>query len=466
MLPVEPCEASDTHCTMSSLYKKIFMFIILTWIYSTLYTFSLFLYLLLFAYQSLFRNRKVITLLERIKKPVLKQSRNDQILRPSLWIHAVSVGEINAIKPLVNSLNMDSDCLFISTITETGQGLARTLFGDRAHIFYFPLDWQWLCRRHLRSIRPSAVLLTETEIWPSFIAAAKSLNIPVLLINGRISDRSLKGYQRLAFFMRPLFQKVHHFCMQSKQDKQRIIELGAPASRVNQMGNLKYDYHLPTSKKKEELVKRLRQLTKAEKQNLLWVCGSTRPGEEKILLEIFQKLRSDFPYLHLLLAPRHPHRIRTLQEIVQNYKFQWMNISKLEIQNSCQVFLLDTIGDLPYLYQLADVVFMGGSLVATGGHNIIEAAHFSKPILFGPHMENFKEISNEFLEAYAALQIQSSSELYSKLFHLLRDPAARNWLGRNARKVVRDNKGAVNRTLEIVKQHVTLDTGEKNFSVN
>lgn len=421
--------------------------------YSVLYTFSVFLYLPFFLYRVVVEDKSMVNLFKRFIPPAAQPAT----LPPesTLWIHAVSVGEVKAAESLVRTLTEDSRNLFVSTITDTGQDLAQSLYADQAQVFYFPLDWQWLCRLYLSRIRPSAVLLMETEIWPGFISAAASLEIPILLVNGRISDQSFRRYQGIRFFLGPLFTLISHFCMQTRQDKERILKLGARADRVNQMGNLKYDYQLTETPENTAMVQRLENLLKPDADDFLWICGSTREGEERLLLEVFQTMSQRFPTLRMLLAPRHPHRAKEISRLLNHYGFSHLRSSQLDSQEitSPRVLILDSIGELAYVYQLADVVFVGGSLVATGGHNIIEVAYFAKPILFGPHMENFKEISSAFLKSYAALQVQSTEELTSKLHDLLSDADTRRWLGRNARKVVRDNQGAVERTLQIVRQY-------------
>jgi len=428
------------------------MFYTLLWTYSILYTCLLIFYLPLFIYRVLVQGKDPSILFKRIGAPPLRTSGDPA--RPSLWIHAVSVGEVKAIEPLVEALALNRDQLFISTITDTGQNLARSRFQERACVFYFPFDWKWICRLYLRRVSPTCVLLAETEIWPGFISAAKSLDIPVLLINGRISDHSLRRYRRIRFFLRPLLRYISLFCVQTRQDRDRIIELGAASSRVHQLGNLKYDYQLAQLPEKARMLQIIQAVLKPEPDDLLWICGSTREGEEKVLLEVFQSLGEEFPSLRLLLAPRHPHRVDEISRLVETAQISYLRRSELDSQtpDPPKVLLLDTIGELAYLYQLADVVFVGGSLVPTGGHNIIEVAYFSKPILFGPHMENFKEISNAFLESDAALQVHSGEELPEKIAQLLRDPATREALGGNARQVIGDNQGAVGRTLEIVER--------------
>lgn len=370
--------------------------------------------------------------------------------RPRIWIHAVSVGEVNLIRPLVEALRPDFE-LWISTTTETGQDLARKLY-PRDPVFYFPLDWGWLCRRYLREIRPQMVLVAETEIWPNLLFQAHRDQTPVVLINGRISDRSLARYRRARRLLAPVLGLIDQFCMQSKGDKQRIVDLGAPPDRVRTVGNLKYDYELRPDPEKSQAVERLAAILKPDERSLLWICGSTREQEEEQLAEVFSALKRDFPSLRWLVAPRHTHRAEAITEVLASRGWRPVRRSQLNSSNCApEIMVLDTIGELAYLYQLADLVFIGGSLVPWGGHNIIEAANFGKPITFGPYMQNFKEIADTFVQAYAAIQVSSQDELLDRSRDLLQDAAARKWLGNNARRVVRENQGALKRTLEVVR---------------
>ena len=378
-------------------------------------------------------------------------------MRPRLWVHAVSVGEVNSIRPLIDALNLKSSQLCISTTTETGQRLARQLFRDRARIFYFPLDWPWLCRRYLRSVDPAAVLVVETEIWPGFIFAAHESGIPVVLVNGRISDRSFARYRRFRPPLRHFLRQLDRLCMQSPQDRDRIVELGSVPSRTFSIGNLKYDYSLEPDPGKLALTRRIRSLFGSDP---IWVCGSTREGEEEQLLDAFHEIRREFPDLRLVLAPRHPRRSAEVSGLLRQRGLAHVKRSNLNgfrdagSSGRPEVLLLDTIGELAQIYELAQVVFVGGSLVTWGGHNIIEAAHFGKPILVGPHMHNFREMARIFLKGGAALQVRDSGDLARRLKELLGSEAARRGLGRNARRILRDNRGAVGRTSRIVSEYL------------
>jgi len=312
--------------------------------------------------------------------------------------------------------------------------------------------------RFLQRIDPDLVILTETEIWPNFVAAGADLGIPTILVNGRISDRSFGRYKRLRFFFRPLIERISHFCMQSKLDKQRIEEIGAPPDRVNWVGNLKFDYHLDLTTEKEQLNLVLKKALTIKGDEKIWLCGSTKPGEEEILLAIFARLRKQHQNLKMLIAPRHPQRGSEILDLAAGLSQRCLLRSGLnggsEESARSDILILDSIGELAHVYGIADLVFMGGSLVPTGGQNVIEAAAFGKPIIFGPHMENFRDIAKAFTDSYAALQVESAAELETKLSDLIDDSHAREWLGRNARKVIRDNQGALDRTLQLLKQYL------------
>ncbi|MBI4444364.1 MAG: 3-deoxy-D-manno-octulosonic acid transferase [Acidobacteria bacterium] len=424
--------------------QKLFSFL-----YPVLYALVLILYFPYLLWRS-FRERRRIHFWDRLQPP---RSETAARTAQGIWIHAVSVGEVNAIRPLAEHLSTAGITLWISTGTETGQAQARRLFEGKAGLFYFPLDWKSVCRRYLKNIRPSMVLLTETELWPSFLKAAQELAIPVVLINGRISNSSFRRYSRFPQLTRTMLRAVTCFCMQSRQDKERVIKLGAEPSRVYLPGSLKFDYELVSDPAREDLATRVEQILRTDANSLIWVCGSTREGEEEVLIRVFADLRGEYPDLRLVLAPRHPHRAEVLRQLIDPHRLTCLFRSQSDQApppSGVDVFVLDSLGELSYIYRVADVVFLGGSLVATGGHNMIEAAYFGKPIIVGPYMDNFKEISELFLTSYAALQVQSAAELGKRLRELLKDANSRSWLGRNARRVVMENQGALRRTLELI----------------
>ena len=371
---------------------------------------------------------------------------------PRVWIHSVSVGEANSLRPLVEQLGLSRDRLFISTTTETGQAVARHLYSEKSTVFFFPLDWKTSCRRYLRAVAPDLVILTETELWPSFIHCVRTARIPLLLLNGRISDRSFKRYQRIGFLTSWMLETFCKLGMQTREDRDRVVRLGGPSDRIHWIGNLKFDYSLPENPGASAAVRQVALALGQEKGHLIWVCGSTHEGEEAVLLDVFLALQKEFEHLRWVVAPRHPHRSDSVTRLLRASSLRVVRRSQLESCESIdpQVVVVDTIGELAHLYEIADLVFVGGSLTPVGGHNLIEPAHFKKPILFGPHMENFREISEVFLNSYGALQVQTAQELQNKMRELLRDASTRDWLGGNARRVIRDNQGAVRRAMELV----------------
>lgn len=414
-----------------------------------------------FLYFRRFRSGKRAHLKERMGRSLAPRPSCDQ---KAIWIHAVSVGEVKAITPLANLLHSKGFEVLISTTTETGQQVANDLFKATARVFYFPLDLPGTCRRFLDKLAPDLILLTETEFWPNFIDAASQAHIPIMVINGRISDRSYPRYRRAARLLRPVLDRIEHFCMQSRQDKERILNLGVPAEKVNWVGNLKFDYPLekPKDNRLEELMRApLRSFTgRDQEEQLIWLCGSTREGEEDVLLPVFLHLQEKHPGLKWILVPRHPHRCTGVKDLLESAGVRSVLRSTLPSATENQqvdCILVDTVGELLHLYPLADLVYIGGSLVPTGGQNPIEPAAFGKPILFGPHMENFREIAESFVRSYAALQVSSPEELEQRLEALIKDHNTRQWLGRNARKVIRSNQGALERTAQLIFQRVSAN---------
>lgn len=432
------------------------MFRTLLYCYSFLYALGLILYLPVLLIQGATSGKRTV-LSPRLGFDSSFRNLRGAGSKTRIWVHAVSVGEINAMRPVIKRLLDSNHDLVISTTTLTGRHLADELFATQAQVIYFPLDLASICSRYLRRIRPQAVIVAETELWPNFIFAAHRLRIPLIIVNGRVSDKSFNNYRRLHSFFGPLLERVSHFCMQTRIDKERILAIGAPEQRVNWVGNLKYDYTMSSPPEKEALRDALGRLLAPENEPIL-LCGSTKPGEEEQLIPVFCNLRKEFPKLKLLLAPRHPHRGTEVAAMLNAESLVCGLRSQLDLTSSpplpLDAIVLDSVGELAHLYALADVVFMGGSLVPTGGQNIIEPAAFGKPILFGPSMSNFREIAQSFTEAYAALQVESADELQARLKDLLGDPHAREWLGRNARKVIRTNQGAIERTIEIFNQYL------------
>ena len=378
---------------------------------------------------------------------------------PPIWLHAVSVGEVMAATPLALELaSRRPDLpLLVSTVTDTGRAVAEQRLPARQYVF-FPLDFGWAVRPALDRLRPRAVLLTETEIWPNFIRACGMRGIPVVLINGRISPRSFPRYRRV----RPLFAKVLQgiglFCMQTSQDAARILELGAPEDRVHVVGNLKFDLAM-AGHAGEGLV--VRTMLGLPNTRPVLVAGSTHRGEEGSVLKAFQAARRTAADLLLLLAPRHPERLAEVEGLLAQAGLQWVRRSRLPAPCASQqaglpvkelppVILLDTMGELAKLYAAGTIVYVGGSLVPIGGHNVLEAAAYARPVLFGPHMGNFAEMARLFLEQGAGLQVRDATELGEQIVRLLAEPAAAGRMGEVGRSIVETHRGASRRTVDLL----------------
>ena len=430
------------------------MALLARFLYPPIYSLLILAYAPLHIYRIMFsRKGHLSSLLDRLGKLPLSLSTPSEWEGARLWLHAASVGEVMSIRALVNQLCERPAKIFISTTTEAGQQVAKDLYGEQATVFFFPLDWKWVYRRYLRAVSPDLVLLTETELWPSFITCLAESNVPLALINGRISNRSLGRYQRMSFFFSPLLRTFCKLGMQSQEDKNRILQIGAPEENTCSTGNLKFDYSPPPNTEAEHLVNTLGLIFRKEKGNLVWVAGSTREGEEELLAPVFLALRKRFGGLHWLIAPRHIERSGEVVKILKHHGISSRLRSQIEDYDNSpppEAIVLDSIGELAHAFQIADVVFMGGSLVPWGGHNVIEAAYFSKAILFGPHMHNFREVKDIFLNARSALQVASPKELENRLFELLGNPKSRAILGHNARAVLRRNQGALQQTLDLI----------------
>jgi len=378
--------------------------------------------------------------------------------RPVLWLHAVSVGETHAAVPLIRALKQKfpEHALVLTNVTETGHAVARNI-AEIDLCLFFPFDISWAVRRVLRQVRPDIVVIVETEIWPNLVRCAQQAAIPLILVNGRISDRSFPRYRKGRFFLRPVLNQFACLCMQTQQDGQRILSLGALPERVAVIGNLKFDMSCDGIGAATPEALRVTYGLPAE--GLVWVAGSTHPGEEELVLEAFQEMRKQGVELCLVLAPRHPGRAQEVGQLLTSRGFNW--IARTALDESAKtlrpgdVLLVDTVGELLKLYAAADVVFVGGSLVPVGGHNVLEAALLKKPVLFGPHMENFREIARLLTESGGGKQIQAS-ELSPELSALLGDPEAMQAMGMAGYNLLRQHAGATERTVDVIRR--LLDT--------
>jgi 3-deoxy-D-manno-octulosonic-acid transferase len=374
-----------------------------------------------------------------------------------IWVHAVSVGETRAAIPLLRSLRerYPGAVLLLSHVTESGREIAAGLAGID-HVIFFPFDLSWIVRKVLDIIRPDVIVLVETEIWPNFVTEARRREIPVILVNGRISDRSFPRYWKAGKLFLPVFLSLTDFCMQSEQDSRRIRRLGAPSGRVQVTGNLKFDMQPPSLDAAE--LQEFRNELKLPDGGRIWVAGSTHEEEESQLVEVYLKLRQTCPELVLILVPRHPERCRYVQEDLAKRDVTAILRSSLPARSGVlqpgEVLVVDTLGEVLKLYALADLVFVGGSLVNVGGHNILEASLLKKPVLFGSYMQNFKEIASLVRAAYGGLQVSSGEDLYRQMRLLVDNPEEATRIGDNGYRLLEQNRGATQRTLEVIERRL------------
>ncbi len=392
----------------------------------------------------------------------------------SIWIHAVSVGEVLAVLPLAQQIKKRFPLrrLVVSTTTVTGQKLARERLPFADAVFYFPLDWRGPVRRSLVAARAAAVIIVETEIWPNFLRECRRAQVPVIFVNGRLSERSFRGYGRalaysagaLAGFLKKVLGDATLFLMQSEEDAARLIALGAAGERVLVAGNLKYDFAEPSESPLSAWLEA--ELAKSSRRPVV-VAGSVLANEEVPVLRAFAEVEREFPRALLILAPRKPEQFDNTAAIVAESGRKLLRRRDLSLNGTGpaalsepgNVFLLDSIGELAGLYRLADAVFVGGSLVPSGGHNILEPAAFSKVPIYGPSMENFREMSGKFLAAGAAIQVKSSEDLGAAWRSVLREPDLATRMGTCARELVDRNRGATERVLEHIERLIGSDRG-------
>jgi 3-deoxy-D-manno-octulosonic-acid transferase len=376
-------------------------------------------------------------------RPDLRATR-----QPVIWVHAVSVGEVVAVSGVVEELKQrfPTHRVLVSTTTATGNRLASRRFGPE-HVFYFPLDFAFAIRPYLEGLRPELVVVAETELWPNFLRLARLSGARVALINSRISDRSLPGYKRLRSWVRRVLENVDLFLAQTEQDRRRLIEIGAPESKVTVTGNLKFDAAPP---KLPAVVESLRENLRLSGAGAVLVCGSTFDEEEGTLLSAFRNILANHARAVMILAPRHPERFQVVAALAENLGFRLLRRSLWSGEPLAgTVFLLDSIGELAAVYSLATVAFVGGSLVPRGGHNILEPALYGVPVLIGNHYDNFRDIVNFFL-GREAVRVVGLAELPLVFMELIEHPELREALGRNALAALESQRGATERTVAVL----------------
>jgi 3-deoxy-D-manno-octulosonic-acid transferase len=414
-------------------------------LYSILLTVGFILALPWFLWKGRSTGKYLRTFRERLGRlPVYLNVDGDR----SIWIHAVSVGEVLAARPLVPALRerFPNHRLFLSTTTMTGNAVAKKSVRGVDGLFYTPFDFPWPVRRVLDVLNPSLLVLVETEIWPNLIHEARRRGTRVALANGRISPRSFPRYLRVRRLLASVLPEIDLFLMQGETHAERVRAMGAPPERVQVSGNLKFDAVEP-GKLPERLARLIQGGTTPRP---LWVAGSTVGGEEELVLSAFHRVRERVPQARLLVAPRHPERFDAVPPLVEAAGFRCLRRSALDpaAWRDGEVLLLDSLGELAQVYALASVVFVGGSLVPSGGHNILEPAVAGKAVVVGPHMDNFQEIADQFRSESALVQVASADDLGREVSALLLDEERRRALGARARALVGRNRGAVRRTAD------------------
>ena len=380
--------------------------------------------------------------------------------RHVIWIHAVSVGEVNLCTQLINALEprVPNVKIIVSCTTTTGMAELRRRLPTRVSKIYYPVDRRKYIRRALATINPQAIILVEAEIWPNFLWRAADLGIPVFLANARLSDRSYPRYKRFGFLFHGLFKSFAGVGCQNEEDAMRLRAVGCREKAVQVVGNLKFDAAIFTERATLDVRGLLRQIG-VPGDALILVAGSTHDGEEVLLAEIARRLREKFPKLFLILVPRHFERAKDISQKLKAREVKFMFRSEIFVStqlppNALDCLLVNTTGELKFFYEPATVVFIGKSLTAFGGQNPIEPAAQGKAIIFGPNMQNFADITRAFLKKSAAVQVNNPEELERVLGELLANAARRTTLGRAALELVAENLGAVERTVEMVLPHL------------
>ncbi|WP_286234289.1 lipid IV(A) 3-deoxy-D-manno-octulosonic acid transferase [Thalassotalea sediminis] len=376
----------------------------------------------------------------------------------SLVIHAASVGEVIALKPLIQKLlaRNDCSCITLTTFTPTGSEQVKKLFGNDVQHCYFPLD-VWPCTwLFLHRLKPSALVLMETELWPNIIAQCTSKGIPLQLINGRLSDNSMKSYKKIAWLVSPCLKAFSCILTQSEEHKKNFIKLGSLPEKTTVSGNLKYDISIT----EETAVKSASLANYIEGDRKIWLVASTHPGDEALALASFSRLKQQHPSLLLILVPRHPERFTSVKHLCEDQQWHVVNRSaQKSVEHTHDIWLIDTLGELLACCALADIVTMGGSFSTIGGHNPLEPALFEKPIIVGHDMSNFREVTAQLLSAGGLAQLHYPSNCSQQILHehltkqvnqLLNDERARALMGQAALKVVKQNQGASALTCETI----------------
>jgi 3-deoxy-D-manno-octulosonic-acid transferase len=399
------------------------------------------------------------TFLKRLGAPSALPRMGSHLSAPTgsrpIWLHALSVGEVLSAVPLIKGLQSrwPHQKITVSVTTATGFAIARKVLpAQRVTLFYFPYDLLLPIHRVVKAVNPALVIIVETDLWPCFLWEMQRRRIPVIFVNARLSPRSYRNYRRLNRWVRPLLNSLSAVCVQSNADAQRFIRLGLKSSKIAATGNLKYDQLIDADPGKS--TDNAPPLFSFLNHQLVWVAGSTHPGEETILLAVYAKIKQIYPQLLLIVAPRDPLRSQHIRQLALEQKLRVSSYTSVMSDKAdlygMEVLIIDTLGLLKQLYGLATIAFVGGSLVPCGGHNPIEPAVFACPVIFGPDMTDFKEVSQLIVAAEGALQVADEHTLFEAARMLLSDPNRRQQMGQNAYVTIQQNRGAVNRTMDVI----------------
>ena len=367
-----------------------------------------------------------------------------------IWVHAVSVGEVHAARPLVDGLleEYPDFKVLITTMTPTGADSVRQYFSDTVEHFYLPYDLPVSVKRFLSIIDPTVLIVMETELWPNLFHYCQESNVPVVVVNARMSEKSATGYRRLSSLTRSTLKNISLVITQGQKDAERLIALGADRNKVKVTGNLKFDIHFPHSVfEKAQALRRYFSVNRP-----VWIAASTHEGEERIILDAFDKILAERAHCLLVIVPRHPERSLSVKELCNRRNLKVLcKTDNMECDESTQVFILDTLGELPMYYAASDVAFVGGSFTKVGGHNMLEPVSLGLPVIMGPHVFNFQEISQLLLDEGVAWKVFCADELFSRVSGLLGDANLRHSTGERGRNIVLKNRGKVENVMKLLR---------------
>lgn len=422
-----------------------------------LYSFLLFLCLLLYAPAYLFKTRKGdrggLNLVDRLGLRISPRTS----VRPCLWIHAVSVGEVLSLRHLLEEIKKEHPDweIFCSTLTSTGYRVARAKLTEATSVFFIPLDFAWTVKRFFKALHPDLFVLVESEFWPNLLRISGKNASAVLLINGRVSDRSFRKYRLFKPLVKRILRPIGRYLVQTEQDRERLLALGVQPERMEVVGNLKTDVKLPELKPED--LARLRSEIGLSPEKKLIVAGSTHKGEEEILLSAYRESRKKRESLSLIIAPRHIQRADEVEKLAEGGGLRVTRRTRANPGRTWDVLILDTLGELANFYALSDIAFVGGSLVPKGGQNLLEPAFYGKPVVFGPFVQNFAFLAEEFVRRGAARQVSGLEDL-TDVF-LIEEEIALQQMGRKGRELLAALQGATRKTLRVIESLMAASSG-------